>query len=86
MLNYTLKGQLIPPVGARVCMCLEVEDVRPLKVNGGVTMDFETGLFQHKSPLCNSPLPSMIQNCDGCFKDFWGYYRDHYCNDCLPYA
>lgn len=83
--NYTMRGKLLPqnaPVANLTCLCPDVEDVRPLKVRSNTIINWETGLIQHKN--CGKPLLSMVQNCNGCFEDFWGYKRDLYCKECLP--
>lgn len=85
--EYSLRGKLLDsttPVAQLICLCPDLEDVRPLKVQSNVIINWETGLFHHR-PGCDRPLQSMVQNCNGCFENFWGYKKDLVCAECKPY-
>lgn len=85
--RYTMLGNLIPttpPVASVVCLCTNVDDIRrPLKTSYNVFINWETGLFHHKD--CDKPLSGMVQDCNGCFEDFWGYSFHLACTECKPY-
>lgn len=85
--KYTMRGELLPsgtPVGSLVCLSDEIDiPLKPL-TNYPLIMNWETGLSCHSR--CGKPTLNMVQNCNGCFEDFWGFRTELYCKECLPYA